>query len=271
MRKGKHMRIAIIPLAAAAFATLGAGGGPVLADAGKLVSGPHVHENLAIFFIHAPSAPGPVPLTLTEALAKGRVEVVETGRVNELRIENKGDEEVFVQAGDIVKGGRQDRVLMVSLLLQPRSGQVPIASFCVEAGRWSGRAGEDSVKFASSFEAMPSRRALKVIAAPPPSVPAAGSGPTPSDTSARQQQIWDTVAKMQADLSRGVGERVSAPQSASSLQLALENSKLKEARAAYIAALEAQGQSGSDVVGYVAAINGKTVSANIYPSNALFQ
>jgi hypothetical protein len=270
------MRItSIAPLAAAAFAALGTGGGPAYADADKRVSGPYVHENLAIYFIHAKSAPGPVPLTLTEALAKGRVEVVETGQVNELRIENKGDEEVFIQAGDIVKGGRQDRVLMVSLLLQPRSGQVPIASFCVEAGRWSGRAGEDSVRFASAFEAMPSRAALKAMAAPPaPDAAVRPAGARPAyggDTSARQRMVWDSVAKVQADLSAGIGERVQSLQSASSLQLSLENAKLKEARAGYVGAIEAQGLEGGDIVGYVAAINGRTVSANVYPSSGLFR
>lgn len=271
------MRIkSIAPLAAATLAAIGAGSGAAFAEADKRVSGPHAHDNLAIYFIHGTSAPGPVPLTLTEALAKGLVEVVETGSVNELKIENKSDEEIFIQAGDIVKGGRQDRVLMMSLLLQPGSGQVPIASFCVEAGRWSARSGEDSARFAAASEAMPSRHALKVMAAPPSAradspPPAGGSGIYGADTSGRQQMIWNSVAKVQADLSRGVGERVSSPQSASSLQLALEHGKLKEKRTAYIAALEAQGLQGSDIVGYVAAINGKTVSANVYPSNGLFR
>lgn len=80
------------PLAAAAFATFGACCGPAFADAGQRISGPHVHDNLAIYFVHGTSADGPVPLTLTEALAKGRVQVLETGRVNELQIENTGDE-----------------------------------------------------------------------------------------------------------------------------------------------------------------------------------
>src|SRR5262249_57259376 len=136
------------------------------------VSGPPVHENLAIYFTHGASVAGPVPLALPEALAKGRVQVLETGQVNELKIENTGDEEVFIQAGDMVKGGRQDRVLTVSLLLPPRSGVVPIASFCVEPGRWSPRAGEDPTRFASASEAMPSRRALLVMAAPRAADPA---------------------------------------------------------------------------------------------------
>ena len=122
------------------------------------ISGPHVHENLAIYFVHGTSAGGPVPLTLQEALAKGSVQVIETGRVNELQIENTGGEEVFIQAGDIVKGGKQDRVLTVSFLLPPNSGRVPIASFCVEQGRWSARGKEDQAKFSSASEAMPSRR-----------------------------------------------------------------------------------------------------------------
>ena len=60
------------------------------------MSGPVVHENLAVYFIHGPSAPGKVPLTLEEAMAKGVVKVRETSSVNQLEIENLGEEEVFV-------------------------------------------------------------------------------------------------------------------------------------------------------------------------------
>jgi ARG and Rhodanese-Phosphatase-superfamily-associated Protein domain len=277
-RKGTIMRIwSVAPLTAVACAAFGAAGS-AFADTAERVSGPYVHENLAIYFVHGPSAAGAVPLTLTEAMAKGRVQVFETGQVNELKIENTGDEEVFIQAGDMVKGGRQDRVLMVSLVLPPRSGQVPIASFCVEPGRWSARGSEDAAKFSSASEAMPSRKTLAIMAAPPAvsgaSGPRPAGGPPPqagNETAIRQRQVWDEVAKMQADLSAGVNARVAAPQSASSLQLALEHKKLKEARQAYVAALEPTGLKDSDVIGYVAAINGRTVSANIYPSNGLFQ
>ena len=124
------------------------------------------YVNLAVYFVHGVSAGGAIPLTLQEALAKGSVQVVETGRVNELQIENTGSEEVFIQAGDIVKGGRQDRVLTVSFVLPPKSGQVPIASFCVEQGRWSARGKEDQFKFSSAHEAMPSRAALLAMITP---------------------------------------------------------------------------------------------------------
>ncbi|MGH6814890.1 MAG: ARPP-1 family domain-containing protein, partial [Hyphomicrobiaceae bacterium] len=86
------------------------------------ISAPVVHENLTIYFVHGPSASGPVPLTLKEALLKGNFDVHETGSVTQLFVENRSDEEVFIQAGDIVKGGRQDRVLTISLVLPPKSG-----------------------------------------------------------------------------------------------------------------------------------------------------
>jgi hypothetical protein len=85
------------------------------------ISGPVVSENLAIYFIHGPSSPGPAPLTLKEAMANDTVRVYETGNVNELAIENRDEEAVFVQAGDMVKGGKQDRALTVSLLLARHS------------------------------------------------------------------------------------------------------------------------------------------------------
>jgi hypothetical protein len=286
----------IAPLAAAALAAVGAGGGPASADTGQRFSGPYVHRNLAIYLVHGRSAPGTVPLTLAEALVKGSVRVIETGVVSELKVENAGDEEVFIQAGDMVKGGRQDRVLTVSLLLPPRSGEVPIASFCVEPGRWSVRAGEDPTRFASADDAMPSRRALLVMAAPPAAEPArpaqgveqnarseARQEPDQQAISSavrqrlgdrapsRQQQVWDTVAKTQAALAGSVGANVAAPQSASSLQLSLEHVAIKQARAPYLTALEAEGLKDGDVVGYVAAIDGRPVSADIYPSNGLFR
>ncbi len=233
------------------------------------VSGPFVHDNLAIYLVHGTAAPGPVPLTLQEALAKGSVRVHETGNVNQLDIENLAGEEVFVQSGDIVKGGQQDRVLMVSLLLPPRSGRVAIASFCVEQGRWSARGKEDVKTFASAASALPSRKAKMAIKAPTPvAEEAAGRR---ASTGNRQQAVWESVASVQQQLTRSLGASVAAPQSRSSLQLSLENAKLKDAQAGYLTALRPVGEKEDDVIGYVFAINGKLNSAEIYPSNALFR
>ena len=252
-----------------------------VADDGIRVSDPIVYDNLAIYFVHAVAARSAVPLTLQEALAKGTVKVRETGSVNELTVENTGADEVFVQAGDIVKGGRQDRVLSVDLLLPPRSKQVSIAAFCVESGRWTGRANEDARLFSSAASAMPSREAREVmmknmmssmpiagIVPPAPSQPPAYAG---ADTAQNQQMIWTSVRKTQDKLSRSVGEPVAAAASPSSLQLSLENEKLKEAQAAYMAALGGAGEADDDIVGYVFAVNGKIDSGDVYASNALFR
>ena len=263
--------LASLPFAASAFA----------AD-GIQVSGPIVHDNLAIYLVHAAAAGGAggaVPLTLQEALAKGAVKVRETGSVNTLTVENTGKDEVYVQAGDIVKGGQQDRVLSVDLLLPPRSGAVSIAAFCVESGRWTARGNEDVRQFSSAAAAMPSReakvamRAYVATAAPPAGAAASAvsSHAGGAGVGESQQEIWALARKTQDSLSRSVGAPVAAPASPSSLQLSLENEELKQAQAAYIAALRGAGESGDDIVGYVFAINGKINSGDVYASNALFR
>jgi hypothetical protein len=241
---------------------------PAYAEDGTYrLSDPVTFKNLAIYFVHGASRSGPVPLTLQEALAKKVVTVRETGQVNELKVENTGEEEVFIQSGDIVKGGQQDRVLSVSLLLPPHSGAIPIDSFCVESGRWSARGGEDVRTFSSANTAVPSRSAKLEIAgavAPKPDGTAAPVG-------ARQQKIWNSVAEVQGKLTHSLGAPVAAPRSQSSLQLSLENSQLADEQAAYIGALQGKGEAGNDIIGYVFAVNGKVNSADIYPSNGLFR
>jgi hypothetical protein len=234
------------------------------APEGQRISGPVVHENLAIFFIHGKSAPGKVPLTLEEAMAKGVVKVRETSNVNQLEIENLGTDEVFVQSGDIVKGGKQDRTLMVSLLLPAKSGAIPIASFCVEQGRWTARGREDAKNFSTASAAVPSREMKLAMKAPMPAAPAA-------ETSVRQQQVWDNVQKTQSRLTGNLGASVRSVQSASSLQLALESEKLMDAQKGYINALKAAGEKEDDIVGFIFAVNGTLNSADVYPSNGLFR
>jgi hypothetical protein len=232
---------------------------------GYRLSGPVSHGNLAIYFVHGRSRSGPVPLTLQEAMEKKVVEVREVGRVNEVVLENAGDEQVFVQAGDIVKGGQQDRVLSVSLMLAPRSGAVSVASFCVESGRWSARGGEDAHMFSSSNAMLPSRRAKLEMAL------SEAARPDAADGAARQQEVWKSVAQIQGKLSSTLGTSVAALRSQTSLQLSLENGRLEREQMEYLAALETAGENNDDIVGYVLAVNGKVNSADIYPSNGLFR
>src|SRR5262249_59909440 len=80
-----------------------------------------------------------------------------------LTIQNKSNEDVFVQAGDIVKGGQQDRALALDLIVPPKSGRIPIDAFCVEQGRWSRRGNEAVAAFSASDNALASKD-LKIAA-----------------------------------------------------------------------------------------------------------
>jgi hypothetical protein len=91
------------------------------------------------------------------------------------------------------------------------------------------------------------------------------------ETGRRQQEIWDVVRETQARLNSNLGAQVRSAQSASSLQLALENDKLVNARRSYVGAFRAAGEAEDDILGYVFAVNGTVNSADVYPSNGLFR
>jgi hypothetical protein len=148
------------------------------------VSGPYTHKNLTIFLLHgAGQSQGPAPLTLQEAMKRKLVVVRETGDVNRLTIQNRSNQDVFVQAGDIVKGGQQDRVLALDLIVPPKSRRIPIDAFCVEQGRWSRRGDEAVSAFSASDNALASKD-LKIAA------------------KARKSQgdVWANVSKTQEKL-----------------------------------------------------------------------
>ncbi len=232
------------------------GSGNSQIEAGEYrLSGPYTHKNLTIFLVHGKNlVSGKTFLTLQEALEQKKVVVYETKDVNELSIENLSNEDVYVQSGDIVKGGQQDRMLAVDLIVPPRSGRMPIEAFCVEHGRWSGRGNERAAVFSSSTDAVATKE-IKLAA----------------KRANSQGGVWESVTVAQDKLSQNLGTRVNSPVSASSLQLAVENSKVQENAESYIKALSKIVNGSDDVIGYVFAINGKVNSADIYASNALFK
>jgi hypothetical protein len=225
----------------------------VPASAAPRVTGPHVYENLDLYLVHASgAAPEREVVPLARALEEKRVVVRETGNVSQLTIENLSDKEVFVQAGDIVKGGRQDRVLGSDLVLPPGSGPVAIRSNCVESGRFSPRAGEASDRFESS-QASATGRELKI-----------------ANRMGAQGEVWNNVSKVQEKLQHNLGTNVRSEKSASSLQLTLENDRVRQSADAYEAALSRLAASSPDVVGFAFAVNGEINSAEVYASHDLF-
>lgn len=159
------------------------------------VSGPYHHGNLTVFLIHGRDHyPDRAFLPLEKAMEQGLVRVYETGEVNELAIENLSpDKEVYVQAGDIVKGGRQDRTLGADLVLAPQSGRVPIPSFCVESGRWT-RRGDESDRHFSSSKAVVTSNELRLAIR----------------EEKDQSKVWQEVSTVQKKISDNIGVRVNA-------------------------------------------------------------
>src|SRR5688572_28684262 len=127
------------------------------------ISEPFTHKNLTIYLIHGADASSNKDLvTLQEALEMKIFKVYETDDVNELIVENISPKyDVFIQSGDIVKGGKQDRVLAISIIVPRNSGKVSIEAFCVEAERWEGRGNENEKEFSSSEERIVSKE-LKI-------------------------------------------------------------------------------------------------------------
>src|SRR5262245_54888938 len=90
-------------------------------------SGPYTYQNLSIFLVHGKDTlPAKKLLTLQEALEQKKLVVHETKNVGQLSVENIADDfDVFIQSGDIVKGGQQDRALGYDLIVSAKSGKVP--------------------------------------------------------------------------------------------------------------------------------------------------
>ena len=220
------------------------------------VSGPRTFQNLSVFLIHGANQPGSTRkfLTLQEALQQHKVVVYETGSVNELAIENiSPTEDVYIQSGEIVKGGQQDRTLKDDFILPTKSGKVPIASFCVEHGRWS-RRGQEAVR---SFESAPQAVAAKQVK-------------MAMRIASDQQQVWNAVSKAQDQLSSVAGS-VRAAASPTSYMLSLESPKLQQSVERYIRELAGAPNRSPDVIGYAFAVNGKINSAEVYASSELFR
>jgi hypothetical protein len=222
------------------------------------ITGPFTSANLSVYLIHGKdTSKFQNFLTLQEAMTKAQVVVKETGDVNQLAIQNNGVLPIFVQSGDIVKGGRQDRTMQYDMILPPKSGMVPINSFCVEHGRWSQRGAEDAGAFgASQFQLV--NKSMKMAA----------------KYDGDQQKVWNLVDRFKsvgyAKAAVSPAQAMASP-SPSSLEMALENDKVKQSTQKYVQDLQNIVDNKNDVVGYAFAINGKVNSVDVYANNALFK
>ena len=111
--------------------------------------------NLSIFpVVGGPEYSTAPLLTLDEGLRNGTVVVTEAGslqglvrrgtrtprqsgdEVNRLVLINNSDHPLLLLAGEVVTGGKQDRVIGVDRIVPPKSDPIDLSVFCVEPGRW---------------------------------------------------------------------------------------------------------------------------------------
>ena len=218
-------------------------------------------NNLQVFLIYGTEELGTKNYTtLEQAMDNGSVTVHELGNVNQLSIDNKSDDYIFIHSGDIVKGGQQDRTLAYDVIIPPGAENVALESFCVERGRWQERAGEAVDEFNSTTKMLSSKE-LKMAA----------------KYDNDQSKVWQNVTEEQEKLNYNISQmngydvEVKSGVSETSLQLTLENEELEKAKTAMIEGLKNLVKSNPEAIGYAYAINGEIYGADIYNNRNLFE
>jgi hypothetical protein len=118
-------------------------------------------------------------VTLKDGLQKNKAKITERdgGEVNTLYMENVSSDTILVLSGEVVQGGKQDRVIAQDFLLYPKTKK-DISVFCVEPGRWQpGKGGDDGMAF-TSYSAFSTNEVRKAAI-----------------IEKDQQKVWDKVAE----------------------------------------------------------------------------
>jgi hypothetical protein len=182
-------------------------------------------------------------ISLTEAREKGLVEIVELeegAMVETLSVTNLSDRPLLLMAGELLLGGRQDRVVAKDTLVPPgETVQVPV--FCVEEGRWSG----GSVKFAPADTTVPTRVRREV---------AFGT----------QASVWSSISAINRD--------AGVPESAgTTVNHTIEQERVKERVEASLPQIVAELDRVENVVGVALVRNGKVETIELYGNENLFR
>ena len=235
---------------------------------------PITHSNLTIFPVVAQRTHDTgLFLTLDEGLRSGEVVVTEAGRlqplirrprsqaqtrdaaeVNRLVLVNNSTRPLLLLAGEIVVGGKQDRVVAQDRIIPAKSEPVDLSVFCVEQGRWS----ERSATFAISGQ----------IAAP--------SVRKRAMAEKNQQAVWGEVARSQAE---AVTVEGTAPMVESTTSYATAmGDRAVQRKLDQVAVPVARSYEGvlrqlrdQKAVGVVVAVNGQVVWADLFASTELLE
>ena len=295
---GRFGAAAVLSAAVAAW-LLGSGvkaaGGPVQGGGSPYrVLAPIESGNLLLFPVVRDDgkATGETPfITLDEGLKNGEVEVTEAGRarglvrprgpgnhddvdrgdeVNTLVLVNHSKRPLLLLAGEIVTGGKQDRIVAKDRIVPADADPIDLGVFCIEPGRWTessatfGAAGKSAAK---SFMVQPEIRERAMV-------------------DQDQQQVWNSVhgAISQMEVAAAPPASAGAPQGegmyhrtlgtssyAKAMQDAAVSEKVDEAAAPVMNAREQVLARLRDehAVGVVVAVRGEIIWADLFANTDL--
>jgi hypothetical protein len=272
------------------------------------IAGPHVHKNLAVYVVRGKTTDPRDYITLDEGLAAGTVAVLEKGgregqdraEVSKLEVENRSDRWLFLQAGDIVKGGKQDRTIGIDIAIAPKSPPKAVDSFCVEHGRWtqgtqglafganSAIASSNSMRYSIQGEKNQGRvweevskqekKAVTVLmadASPSGRVALPGeaaSAPAPASQPMSQRGARTAQGNERSgDFQQAAVAQGPVLSASGTYNAIVENKDIREGREAYVKALMPALEGTPDALGIVVAVNGEILAADVYGSAALFR
>ena len=269
--------------------------GEVTPNSGYKVLDPIRHGNLTIFpVVAAKSYPTGEFLTLDEGLRSGEVVVTEAGsvqglirrhgapirrddgaEVNRLVLVNNSRRPLLLLAGEVVSGGKQDRVIGKDRIVPAESDPIDLSVFCVEHGRWvatSEHFGASQAMYGSALAArMPKTGPMAIMVQP--SVRAKAMGDK------NQQEVWDEVSKqtgaMKVQVANGAPSVASDMATVSSYAKVNENQEVQKYVDSVARPIEQSYQSlihqlrDRNAVGVVVAVNGRIVWADVFASTDL--
>lgn len=257
------------------------------------------YENLSIFPIVSRQAVDTAAFaTLDEGLSSGEVVVTEGGvdmirrsrdgrpvaipeqrgaSVNQLVLINRGSKPLLLLAGELVSGGKQDRIIAKDRIVPPGAAPLPLDVFCVENGRWSAgvqfSAGKMMVHPSVREQAAVNQKQDKVWAAVRNGTAAAAPASVAGRPSSAPGETSQTVTVTESTLSAAIGS-VAPTQSyeklyTSPLVAAPADTFTEEVQRRFERATAKL--KGESVVGVVVAYGGEVAWSDIFASPSLFE
>ena len=249
------------------------------------------YENISIFPVVTGSTQDTsVFLTLDEGLSSGEVVVSERGgdgmvrnrgerpvvvpqgnasaSVNQLVLINRSKRPLLLLAGELVSGGKQDRIIGKDRIVPVGAEPLPLDVFCVEHGRWTG---SSSQFIASKTIVHPSVREQAAVKQSQTEVwDAVSSGSTAQSVTVETPAAAPRVSR------RAVADTIASEAPTQSYSKIYEHSRVGVSVDSFVEELQKRfarataNLKGERVVGVIVAYGGEVAWSDIFASNDLF-